>query len=138
MHPDAVAGLMLGHDVPDVAQVLGRPAWEAKAACRGLDVDLFVVPLGGNSEAGRAVCQRCPVVADCLDYALSEPELQGTWGGTGERQRRALRRVRQPPAVPPCVNCGAPSVDGERCRRCAHHLGAYGSERPRAMRRASA
>lgn len=93
MNPDAVVGLMLGHDVPDIAEVLGRPTWEARAACKGLDVELFVPPLGRNGEAGRAICRRCVVREECLEYALADVTLSGIWGGTSERDRRAMRRA---------------------------------------------
>jgi WhiB family redox-sensing transcriptional regulator len=40
------------------------------------------------------ICNRCPVQAACLDYALSVPWLRGVWGGTTEQERQAMRRLR--------------------------------------------
>jgi WhiB family redox-sensing transcriptional regulator len=32
---------------------------------------------------------------ECLDYALATGQKFGVWGGTSERERRALRRLRR-------------------------------------------
>jgi WhiB family redox-sensing transcriptional regulator len=93
MHPDAVAGLMLGHEVPEVAELLGRPSWEARAACRGMPVETFVIKRGEPTAAAKAVCARCPVVGECLDYALADSSLSGVWGGTSTHERTALRKL---------------------------------------------
>jgi WhiB family transcriptional regulator, redox-sensing transcriptional regulator len=37
------------------------------------------------------VCARCPVQAECRDYAIERPHLEGIWGGTRDSERRALR-----------------------------------------------
>jgi len=36
------------------------------------------------------VCSRCPVVDDCLEYAVGIRETHGIWGGTSEVERRVL------------------------------------------------
>lgn len=43
----------------------------------------------------KAVCQNCPIQLPCLEYALSEPELHGVWGGytADERHHISLRRL---------------------------------------------
>ena len=76
--------------------MLSRPNWQADAACRDLPVDWFFPEQGPNAwyqlRQAVAVCQDCPVIADCLNYALTfEPRsLPGIWGGTSENQRRAM------------------------------------------------
>jgi len=42
-----------------------------------------------NQEA-KAVCQTCPVIQKCLDYALSAQEAEGVWGGTTFKERESL------------------------------------------------
>lgn len=75
-----------------------RPAWMTQAACRGADPNLFY-PNGRGAEANhayrkaRAVCDRCPVAADCLGYALAHDIGFGIWAGTSPLQRRTLRRT---------------------------------------------
>lgn len=67
-----------------------RPAWHADAAClEHPEVDFF--PSGRGDDA-KAVCAGCLVRDECLAAALVRGEHDGIWGGTSERQRRALRR----------------------------------------------
>ena len=73
--------------------MLHRPAWWSQARCRGFGTDAFVPRHGSTAGAARAVCRQCPVAEECLAYALDEPELLGVWGGTTERERRAIRRA---------------------------------------------
>ena len=74
------------------ARLLQRPAWHAKAACRGQGPSLWFPGRGATSTAARAVCDGCPVRADCLSQALSEPTTVGIWGGTGGVERSRMRR----------------------------------------------
>jgi WhiB family redox-sensing transcriptional regulator len=63
-----------------------------------MDSDLFYPVKVGVSpgQGGKAVCEECPVVAECLEYVLSRPTPElGIWGGTNERDRRILRRERR-------------------------------------------
>jgi hypothetical protein len=46
---------------------------------------------------GRPRCRHCPVVAECLAYALGNQMEFGVWGGMTERQRRVL--LKQHPEV---------------------------------------
>jgi len=77
-----------------------RSGWRQRAACRGLNTELFF-PVGASGgaldqiELAQAVCARCPVVKDCLSWALDTGQTNGIWGGKTEEQRRALRRHRQ-------------------------------------------
>lgn len=38
----------------------------------------------------KAICAGCPVVEDCLDYAVRIKEQHGIWGGLNENERRDL------------------------------------------------
>jgi WhiB family transcriptional regulator, redox-sensing transcriptional regulator len=80
--------------------------WE-QAACQSADPELFFPVAGGGAgvaEIGRAkaVCNRCPVRTQCLDYAIDTGQAHGVWGGTtvderrtiATRRRRALARQR--------------------------------------------
>jgi WhiB family transcriptional regulator, redox-sensing transcriptional regulator len=81
-------------DLPDLSAYLGaRPAWMDQGACRGSATRVFFVERGaGSAKEARAICRSCPVEAECLAYALSDPEVAGVWGATTERERRAMRR----------------------------------------------
>ncbi|MGH8899311.1 MAG: WhiB family transcriptional regulator [Egibacteraceae bacterium] len=74
-------------------------SWRHKAACRGLDPETFF-PVGTTGPAldqvarAKAVCADCPVVRECLDWALETRQHDGVWGGKNEDERRALWRSR--------------------------------------------
>lgn len=69
-----------------------RPAWQRRAACRGKGTTSFFPSPGDSLAAARAVCDACTVQSECLAMAMSDPGLQGFWGGTSERQRQRIRR----------------------------------------------
>jgi len=71
--------------------------WRHRAICRDEDPELFF-PVGNSGPAllqaaeAKTVCRRCPVVADCLAWALESGQDAGVWGGMTEDERRALKR----------------------------------------------
>ena len=75
--------------------------WVAKGQCKinNVDTNLFFPKRGSTLqvEEAKAVCAKCVVADECLDYALVNYIKYGIWGGTSERQRRALRRTRNVP-----------------------------------------
>ena len=40
----------------------------------------------------KLVCNRCPVTAECLSWALESGQDAGVWGGMSEDERRSLKR----------------------------------------------
>lgn len=70
-----------------------RQDWAGLGACVAGDPDdLFVK--GAAQQQAKVVCQRCPVIAECLAEALDHRTEFGVWGGMTERERRALLRRR--------------------------------------------
>jgi WhiB family redox-sensing transcriptional regulator len=71
--------------------------WRHAAACRDEDPERFF-PVGNSGPAllqiaeAKTVCQRCPVVSDCLAWALDSGQDAGVWGNLSEDERRALKR----------------------------------------------
>ncbi len=71
--------------------------WRHRAACRDEDPELFF-PIGNTGpallqiEEARAVCRRCTVREECLQWALESGQDHGVWGGLSEDERRALKR----------------------------------------------
>jgi WhiB family transcriptional regulator, redox-sensing transcriptional regulator len=41
--------------------------------------------------AAKAVCHRCPVIDDCLTWAVNARHEEGVWGGQDMSERRDLR-----------------------------------------------
>jgi len=85
--------------------------WEAGALCARpwVDREVFYPGEGGSRwDAARArmLCGRCPVRAECLDFALRHMDTVegagywGTWAGTTERERRAMHRRMKSAARP--------------------------------------
>jgi WhiB family redox-sensing transcriptional regulator len=72
-------------------ELVDRPEWMASGACRGADAGRFFPGRGQDVRPAKALCARCPVRADCLEYALADTGLQGIWGGTSARERRQIR-----------------------------------------------
>ena len=74
--------------------------WHTIAACLSEDPDLFF-PIGTTGDAvpqiaaAKSICATCPVMEECLDFALSSRQDYGVWGGLTEDERRSLRRSRQ-------------------------------------------
>lgn len=78
-----------------LAQVLAASeeelAWQNRALCAQTDPEVFYPEKGGSSHAAKAVCRRCTVRDECLEYALTHDECFGVWGGLSERERRKLK-----------------------------------------------
>ena len=70
-------------------------AWRQRAACRGVDPDIFYPVSDEDAEEAKAICMQCPVQQKCLDWALGNREKEGVWGGATERERRRIIRRRR-------------------------------------------
>lgn len=69
--------------------------WQRSANCLGVDPDLFFPERGASTKEAKAVCSRCEVKAECLEFAITNAEKFGIWGGLSERERRRIRRERR-------------------------------------------
>lgn len=49
--------------------------------CRSYDPELFFAESPADVELAKALCQTCPVRAECLAGALERQEPWGVWGG---------------------------------------------------------
>lgn len=68
------------------------PAWNAVAACAGVDPDLFFPEGAGaaaKAEDAKKICSRCPVLLACRRWALETRQDYGVLGGMTEDERRA-------------------------------------------------
>ncbi|MFH9968372.1 WhiB family transcriptional regulator [Streptomyces mirabilis] len=72
-------------DTPTACQI--RPEWfsHEKTSTRAAEKDIA---------KAKAACSGCPIVKDCLKWALAHPDLTpvGVWGATTARRRTELRR----------------------------------------------
>ena len=67
--------------------------WMRDGLCAQTDPEEFFPGKGSDTRPAKAVCAGCPVLDECRTYALGRPGLSGIWGGTSERERKALRRA---------------------------------------------
>jgi WhiB family redox-sensing transcriptional regulator len=70
-------------------------SWRQSAACRGVDPDIFYPVDEDEAEEAKAVCAQCNVRQTCLEYALTNRERDGVWGGATEKERRRIVRQRR-------------------------------------------
>lgn len=79
--------------------------WHTGAACRRDEASLFFAPSKeptaarlSREQQAKQVCARCPVLLECREHALAQPEPYGVWGGLTAAERRvvlARRRRRE-------------------------------------------
>ena len=65
--------------------------WASQGSCVSNDPDALFVR-GAAQQNAKVVCQKCPVIAECLADALDNRTEFGVWGGKTERERRAMLR----------------------------------------------
>jgi len=75
--------------------------WMFRGRCQDTDPGLFFPSEGVGVALAQRVCAECPVVAECLEYALINGIEHGVWGGTSERERNRIRRRRSERLVAP-------------------------------------
>ena len=71
--------------------------WD-KALCKNRHGDDFFTDgakatYKATAQAIRVCKTPCPILAECLEYALDH-RLEGIWGGTTGRQRTTMRKLR--------------------------------------------
>lgn len=76
--------------------------WMDEAAYVGVDPEIFHavnladyhVKDGQRSKVqqAKAVCRRCPVIGECLEFALDVGDREGIFGGTTPDERSGRRR----------------------------------------------
>jgi WhiB family redox-sensing transcriptional regulator len=93
---------------PDREDLVDTEPWMAQSRCTETDPESFFPEKGGSTRAAKAVCRKCEVRTECLDYALRNDERYGIWGGMSERERRRLAQERREPVADGhqrCVKC---------------------------------
>lgn len=78
----------LGLDEP----ASGSSAWMRKSLCAQSDPEAFFPEKGGSVRAVTAICDRCPVAQECLDFAIDNDIQHGIWGGLSTLARRRLHK----------------------------------------------
>ncbi|MBD04074.1 MAG: hypothetical protein CME24_06990 [Gemmatimonadetes bacterium] len=87
-----------GWDNPEKILAVERPDWQLDGACRIAPDAAIFFPSPGDTEAlraAKAMCGGCPVVQECLEYALGNNERYGIWGGKSTRERLLMLRAKR-------------------------------------------
>ena len=72
--------------------------WQQQGLCRVEDATVFFPPAHfehkpereARESKAKAICARCPVRLQCLDWALATREPHGVWGGCSESERKQI------------------------------------------------
>jgi WhiB family transcriptional regulator, redox-sensing transcriptional regulator len=72
--------------------------WQQHGLCRAEDSSVFFAPAHfehkpereAREAKAKAICARCPVRLECLDWALETREPFGVWGGYSESERKQI------------------------------------------------
>jgi hypothetical protein len=73
-------------------ELLRRPAWHARAACRGMGTAIFFPTDQLTLTKASRICHGCQVKTECAEFALARPALKGIWAGMSERRRARTRK----------------------------------------------
>jgi WhiB family redox-sensing transcriptional regulator len=73
----------------------GSLDWQAEAACRDVNPDVFFPGTGYPLDYARSFCEVCTVRQECLDYAIANGERDGMWGGLTRDERRKVAAARR-------------------------------------------
>lgn len=71
--------------------------WMGFAVCASVDPEVWFPQKSGSSAPAKRICRgfkgspACPVINECLAYALEHDERFGVWGGMSERDRNAIK-----------------------------------------------
>lgn len=82
--------------------VMDNWKWQEQGLCRQIDTEAFFHESHERGKARKArnkqaiaICKSCPVIVECLEHALSVPEIYGVWGGKSEEEREELVNERK-------------------------------------------
>jgi WhiB family redox-sensing transcriptional regulator len=66
---------------------------DSNPPCQETDPEAFYAEKGdwGSIRQAKKLCEFCPVIKECGEYAIAAMEPYGVWGGLTPRERVALR-----------------------------------------------
>lgn len=73
--------------------ILKTEKWMESAVCASADPEEWFPEKGVRAAKAKKICATCPVIDECLQFAIDNNEV-GIWGGTSRRERvRLMRRA---------------------------------------------
>ncbi len=84
------------YDMQTYTTVLTAPepdmSWQENALCAQAGPEFFFPAPGSSTREAKQLCGACEGRLACLEYALSNDERFGVWGGLSEKERVRLKR----------------------------------------------
>lgn len=65
-----------------------------QALCAQTDPEIFFPEKGGSVRLAIDICNECEVRLECLEWALTNNEKYGIWGGMTAKDRERLKKQR--------------------------------------------
>jgi WhiB family redox-sensing transcriptional regulator len=87
------------------------PYFETAKCSTSIDPDWFFNYERPEGKERKSYCNDCPVIAECLNYALNV-KVMGIWGGTTLEERNEIRKIKN--ITPAMLEFGQPDTFGER------------------------
>ena len=92
--------------LPGLEGILAQ-SWIEDGICAQTDQEAFFPEVRKSAERAKAICRRCPVREQCLQWALETHERYGVWGGYSPKERARIRwgllpkqRANEKPSLP--------------------------------------
>ena len=79
---------------------MSKREWTSKAKCKGMDTNFFFPDERDKRDTkkinkAKEFCVGCPVLEECLTYAIDNDIRVGVFGGMSRKQRRLESRMRK-------------------------------------------
>lgn len=66
--------------------------WMVEGVCRTEGYpDLWFPEKGGSANPAKRLCRSCPVIMECLNWAVYRGEVHGVWGGKSPSELEEIR-----------------------------------------------
>jgi WhiB family redox-sensing transcriptional regulator len=74
----------------ELAPKAGSDEWRQEALCAEANPDAFFPDKHESAKTAKQICAACTVREQCLDYAITNGEGVGVWGGLSASERRRI------------------------------------------------
>lgn len=71
--------------------------WMNSGNCNNYEQSVMYPNDTAGVQAAKVICRSCVIRVECLEYALTNREKYGVWGGQSEGARRKILRLRSKP-----------------------------------------
>lgn len=69
---------------------VAKTRWRKKVPCASVSLSQVYGSIVAQQQIVQEYCSKCPQKQACLEYALTNSEIYGVWGGTDEAERSKM------------------------------------------------